>query len=475
MLRRFMTWLLRQFQRAIGVLTGRRKPSHAPEPVRLDRGRVSRPENAADSNASAALNGQAISLEEQQWLQSIATLRLEGSSAVTDTTVNLVNSAIAGSDTHQRLDAAPAALPGDLSNASGNIPNDLPTTHSFQPDISKLIAAPFSQTSASLPTLEKSAFDLFPVLDSKPAIDEQLPGIHDLLPAIEQDADEFQSSEGAQQTPIEQTPIEPSSVEPLPIEPSLIEPFPIELSLIELSSPELVPELENEPEAIASERDQVVLFSFDITEAEVGRETGSQPLPPVREEAALAVAPIAADKPLALQEDLAPEEIASEETILEETFLKETVLGETVLEKKTSEETTSDETALEETISAEIVLKVVVPETVNSEAASSEDTEFSEIRGDGDAFNPWTTATPEQSRPSSDQLFIKIGTVKLLFKLKPGNFHGYIAPEDGTQDILFHQKYINADIFEQLDRGVRVVTIVKQLKGKLYATRIDFL
>ncbi len=69
----------------------------------------------------------------------------------------------------------------------------------------------------------------------------------------------------------------------------------------------------------------------------------------------------------------------------------------------------------------------------------------------------------------------KNGIVKLLFTLKAGNFHGYIAPDDGTQDILFHQKYINADIFSQLDRGIKVSVLVKYIEGKAYATHIDLL
>ncbi|MEO0807803.1 MAG: cold shock domain-containing protein, partial [Cyanobacteria bacterium J06643_4] len=67
----------------------------------------------------------------------------------------------------------------------------------------------------------------------------------------------------------------------------------------------------------------------------------------------------------------------------------------------------------------------------------------------------------------------KTGVVKLLFVLKPGNFHGYIAPDDGTKDILFHQKYINADIFDRLERGTKVVATIKHIENKVYATRVD--
>ena len=73
------------------------------------------------------------------------------------------------------------------------------------------------------------------------------------------------------------------------------------------------------------------------------------------------------------------------------------------------------------------------------------------------------------------QSHFKNGVVKLLFTLNPGNFHGYIVPDDGTQDILFHQKYINADVFDVLERGAKVVVSVKHIEGKAYATRVDLL
>lgn len=70
---------------------------------------------------------------------------------------------------------------------------------------------------------------------------------------------------------------------------------------------------------------------------------------------------------------------------------------------------------------------------------------------------------------------LKCGIVKLLFTQKQGNFHGYVAPDDGSPDILFHQKYINADVFERLERGARVSVAVKHIEGKAYATRVEVL
>ena len=82
-------------------------------------------------------------------------------------------------------------------------------------------------------------------------------------------------------------------------------------------------------------------------------------------------------------------------------------------------------------------------------------------------------AESNPSKTASEAPSIKQGTVKLLFTMKKGNFHGYIAPDDGSKDILFHQKYINADIFSQLERGAQVSATVKYIEGKAYATHVD--
>jgi len=401
MLKRFMTWLLRQFQRAIGVLTGRQKSSRTAEQVQPLGAIASRlkPEMTADADSSVALRVQTISPEERQRLQAIDAQRLENSPALTNKTAGtVINFALPKPDTHQRLDAATAALPADLT-----------TSHGFSVEVSELISAQSSQLTASQPALKESALDRFSTLDSKSAVDEQLPEIHDLLPAVEpQETDEIQPSEIIQPSLLEPAPLEPEPIKPAPSEPATTEQAQIEQLQMFESEPEEESESEeeSEPEEIIS--DQVVLFSFDVTEAEVTN-------PPL------------------LQDSDKESTSFSEEIALEETLLEETDLDTAPMENAESSKTIND------------------------------------------ALNPWTIATPPNNQPSPDQLSTKAGVVKLLFKLKPGNFHGYVAPEDGTQDILFHQKYINADIFAQLDRGSRVVAIVKQREGKVYATRIDLL
>lgn len=67
------------------------------------------------------------------------------------------------------------------------------------------------------------------------------------------------------------------------------------------------------------------------------------------------------------------------------------------------------------------------------------------------------------------------GVVKLLFKLKKNNYHGYIAPHDGSKDIIFHQKYIGVDVFSRLERGMEVEVTAHITEGKAYADHVRIL
>lgn len=72
-------------------------------------------------------------------------------------------------------------------------------------------------------------------------------------------------------------------------------------------------------------------------------------------------------------------------------------------------------------------------------------------------------------------VIIKKGVVKLLFKLKKNNHHGYIAPDDGSKDIIFHQKYIGRDVFNHLERGAAVEVTAHITEGKAYADHVRIL
>lgn len=85
---------------------------------------------------------------------------------------------------------------------------------------------------------------------------------------------------------------------------------------------------------------------------------------------------------------------------------------------------------------------------------------------------PEAPAQPTDQDPNS---ITKQGKVKLLFKIKKNNHHGYIAPNDGSKDIIFHQKYIGNDIFAQLERGMEVEVTAHLTAGKAYADHIRIL
>ncbi len=88
-----------------------------------------------------------------------------------------------------------------------------------------------------------------------------------------------------------------------------------------------------------------------------------------------------------------------------------------------------------------------------------------------------TVASPESPAPPprDPNSITKEGIVKLLFKIKKNNHHGYITPNDGSKDIIFHQKYIGTQIFAQLERGMAVEVTAHLTAGKAYADHIRIL
>ena len=77
-----------------------------------------------------------------------------------------------------------------------------------------------------------------------------------------------------------------------------------------------------------------------------------------------------------------------------------------------------------------------------------------------------------QTSPGS---ITKQGVVKLLFKLKQNHHHGYIAPNDGSKDIIFHQKYIGDRIFDRLEQGMAVEVTAHITEGKAHADSVRIL
>lgn len=237
----------------------------------------------------------------------------------------------------------------------------------------------------------------------------QLPDIHDLLPAIEPD--------------------EPAE---LPPDADLL------LERDELAA-DVSPDQAEIPE-------QAVLFSFDITESE----TPSQPSKEVvsksvasRQEFTYYAAETSTELPSGSALSVADPPLAPAAIPLSDPLSDEAQIRAGQPEEKSKDD--------ESKTSAHI--SIVIEETVVPDAS------------------PPVDESSIDSRPALAQS-AKSGVVKLLFTAKPGNFHGYIAPDDGSKDILFHQKYIDADIFENVERGTKVVVSEKNIEGKAYATRV---
>ncbi|MEM9152054.1 MAG: cold shock domain-containing protein, partial [Cyanobacteria bacterium P01_F01_bin.3] len=363
-------------------------------------------------------------------------------------------------DTHQRLDAAPASLPGGMLAAP-----------SFPTEVSELISSPDSQPLA----LKDDPHDNLSVPAASPSTDEkQLPEIHDLLPAVEPDT-HISAGDG--------------DIEPAPDEAVLpVEQFSETgdtFSLIADSSP-------IEPAQRVSVAEQATLFSFEIVETSdlIERDSiESDPSETTNKVANVAINPnlqgISSSKDTIGKQAITDADQSVEDAQLNvgqpsqlgipivQSLIPDTLLDD-LSEQKNDEPVGIDNEQIDAK-SSDSQIATQQPNNVEESLTN----EVSYDTASDNVQNPWLTAVPPQHREKreeqSQETVTKTGTVKLLFKLKPGNFHGYIAPDDGTKDILFHQKYINAEIFDHLDRGTQVVATAKFMAGKVYATRVDVL
>ncbi len=254
----------------------------------------------------------------------------------------------------------------------------------------------------------------------------QLPEIHDLLPATEPEE---------------------------PVE------WPVETEpLLEKAEPPVVEK--NEPVAADSPQpaklpEQAILFSFDITESEVP--ACEAIAPPNRAETV--------SKPVTQPDEMAYQTAEIREllsglalSVADSSPLLAEPPAEPSLPEDPMRADPSAADPMENEIKAPAQISIEIEET------------YEEVVTPAD-LAPAIEA-PAEPLPTVEQP-VKKGVVKLLFTAKPGNFHGYIAPDDGSKDILFHQKYINADIFEHLERGTPVTATVKCMEGKAYATGVN--
>ena len=274
----------------------------------------------------------------------------------------------------------------------------------------------------------------------------QLPEIHDLLPATEPE-------EPAEWPPVELLPAEFSPAElSVETEPPLekAEP-PIEI---------------NEPVAADSPQpaklpEQAILFSFEITESEVPDCEAAQP-----NRAETVSQPAASSDEMAYQAaEIKPQSSGSALSIADSSSLLAEPPAELSLPEGPLRADPSAVDPMESEVKPPAQISIVIEETYEEPVTPADLAPAIEEP----PAEPLLTAKQPTEQP------VKKGVVKLLFIAKPGNFHGYIAPDDGSKDILFHQKYINADIFEHLERGTPVTATVKCMEGKAYATRVSLL
>lgn len=534
MLKRFMNWLLHRLQRLLGVVSGkngsqRRSSVASQRPFILDSQPNQSSQFDADYVPSAISEG---SLPNSPTAKELRAHNRQGNEAIA---TNILDPMLAEPDTHRRLNASSAALPG----AAPQVP-------SFPTEVSELIS------SSSEPSVTSSA---------EP---EELPAIQDLLPAIEQDESEDLPEPPAPQAILCSFDITESEVSSTPNESGpTVEPVSVDEDTFAESLPEakrdpersqtasVVPEsslsipevvlspvreetVEEKASELKSDNDETIPAS-DV--ADVPNSESQEPAPVLEEqslfveegkeettpESNLETPNDVADLAVPLVAELSASGLLSavEDELLEP--VKEDLEEANIITEQVPH-LSSDVTDLTEPVvdepSASDLLPAVedellephekepkevdsVPEQVTdlpypwSLAASNKATQAAsnslEIAGNQDFSTTAVQSSEESGRDfhslaavdsqeiqpevpvSAEETSVKHGVVKLLFTLKPGNFHGYIAPDDGTQDILFHQKYINADAFDQLSRGAKVVVTVKYLEGKAYAKQVDLL
>lgn len=416
MLKRFMTWLLRRLQGLMGALNTKRGTSQQPtQDYREDTARTSQ----RSDRPQTATSRSTVPLVDH--------LSQKPSAKPDNAPANsLSDASISESDTHRRLDAA-ASAPPSTETVMPSFPNN----------VSELLSSP--QADVRSPKPEENITPATSVRSLKKVPDSQLPGIHDLLPAVE--------SANLNE------PEAPESADPV-------------ISKMPDSAEEELTAIESDPAAISdstveqpSALDQAVLFSFDITEQSAD----------IRGDELLAEEPRGDE---ATSDKSVGEELASLNTTDDEPVTAADSTGEISIEVPSVDDSAENLLgAKAETLPYPWALPVPEVEQKNTQG-----TQPLQV----DQFNQSAAVKPEPVVESASAIAqhnrpVKNGVVKLLFTLKEGNFHGYIAPDDGSKDILFHQKYINADIFAHLERGVPVTVSIKYIEGKAYATRVDLL
>ena len=464
MLKRFMSWLLNRVQSLLGVMSGRRSSSSArasesSSNLRDRINQLSQQTRQADSPDSAipvaARDSLILSAEPLAEPADDPSSPIEDPTEPTEPTAaaekNVGKPIDFDANTHRHLDVSATALSDAVS-----------VKPTFPTEVSELMGSPSSNDTSNANksagesvSQSTSANPSFRTL--KKISDDQLPAIHDLLPAVETSPDELAS---------------PSSK-----------------SFISSDQTESAPRLESADNSLLAS-EQAILFSFDIIESE--EPAAESPLSVEQPCSATDLVGESSDAELEIFKDanggsnrspgelpIPPARKPTQNGVLSE-LPKATILTDADLEPEAIHAKSSQS-------EAETGSEPLENLTTQSAEVSQPTEELSKLTANVETLPyPWLLPAPEAApkieseahqsvEAANEERPVKNGVVKLLFTLKEGNFHGYVAPNDGTKDILFHEKYINADIFSHLERGIEVAVSVKYIEGKPYATRVELL
>jgi len=458
-----MTWLLNQLQKVLGAFSDKRSDSRTVASQVGERDRLpSATVNSDPSDITVAARSPYIPPTEPT---------SESLSSLADTAS--INAASSNQSTNIELSNKPNVVEirnqVDVASASASIPEITDEQPSFPTGVSELLS---SSPLDVEPTPE------VPTHPIRKLPNEQLPAIQDLLPAVA--APESVIAESEQRLAVK-------------------------------SEPNSNQEHNNEEQARESSllpnSDQPVLFSFDIVENYNSESSNISVEEAIEQETD---DPYPAQSSSSEREDPtydASQSLAESKELTDEQPLAQPLLDKVALQEEPVETTQLQEQPEERPVSIEVDSVEPLPypwstatpippqQTVDgaeddttvqvlavAASESSDDVPSAEAASPSGAADRTsntdsneTDEITEHTAPSIVQSPVKNGTIKLLFTLKEGNFHGYIAPDDGSKDILFHQKYINADIFPKLERGAQVTATVKYIAGKAYATHVDLL
>ncbi|MFK8186466.1 MAG: cold shock domain-containing protein [Phormidesmis sp.] len=430
-----MTWLLNRLQKVLGTLSGQRSGKRVISPDTAELDPSSTPSAGTDASEVAIAERlpfvppEAVTSPQETEALPIAISKRKDVVAVQNADIEPSKEPT----THQQLDVASASVPGVVE-----------AKPSFPTEVSELLSSTSPQSNPDVP-----------VHPLKKLPDEELPVIHDLLPAV--------ASPDLEHTTADAVDLDNDS--------------------------ELLEDADSENDSA----DKPVLFSFDIVESKVDDASELSDSPVETE-------PLASDRLAAVEISLLETLDAASSLPLERGSdeAAERIIDRSKLEVEDVTPVFPQETSVQDSRQIEGSLSEEPSQSVDFSARQS-------ASGVPAVANPLESKADEASDafigigPTSSQSLaevaarqneqqeteavvaehstglypVKNGTVKLLFTMKKGNFHGYIAPDDGSKDILFHQKYINADIFEQIERGDQVAATVKYIEGKAYATHVD--